>query len=661
MTTKLAADQYESKVVNVKDFGAVGDGVTDDTVAINSAFEYARSLTATNQGHKIYFPRGTYLISSTIDTYMPIATGCVIEGDGYNVTVLLWNGGSGAMLSNEQATNDRFQYGLFIRDMTLNNASPRSLGSVGIHVEMLQNKAKIERVCILQFELGLFVGLHAEMLSVENCFIAYNQVGAYGQGDQTDVLTFRSTTFSYNELRALKLSSPRSIVTDCHFNEGQISDLSSYRDIQLGYSAIRTQDIGKSSYATADKGNDGSRTRFLNNSFEGIGTKAAVLFEDFDSRVGIPGGNITFENNKAALYDRPAFLEVINPYFNVKFEGTQISATSEDTCLINDNNTVTGSYVINEPYISKVWASTEQFLRNGINKEYFDSLYQYGCSLQHSGDWLVDRTTGITLVDMDIDGSGTMEVSYDEATFVGTPSVRFYNNNCPAGYVYFMLPFRKLNGSLFLEFEVKTGGGTTLHYSKGHQISEDSKYYVFGFNNPTVQSISLRVYPKPYSNDVSSFFMDLPLVKHFNNEMESFALVDTSANKLFTNRLGQVFELIPKIPHTDILSIADKATGQWFFSQPKASIMGAAAVLGDTTITVANASTVYSIGEYLHFKPQTVANVSRVHSGTVTTGNKISNIVGDTVTLATGIPFNVDNGGSVIGCKVYQQAASTKL
>ncbi len=46
--------------VSVKDFGAVGDGVTDDTAAIQAAV-------IANPGKTIFFPQGNYLVSSTID------------------------------------------------------------------------------------------------------------------------------------------------------------------------------------------------------------------------------------------------------------------------------------------------------------------------------------------------------------------------------------------------------------------------------------------------------------------------------------------------------------------------------------------------------------------------------------------------------------------
>ncbi|KAJ8071726.1 hypothetical protein OCU04_002042 [Sclerotinia nivalis] len=64
---------------NVKDFGATGNGVTDDTAAINAAIAYGSRCvegaagigcaSATNSPAVVYFPAGTYLISSPILPY----------------------------------------------------------------------------------------------------------------------------------------------------------------------------------------------------------------------------------------------------------------------------------------------------------------------------------------------------------------------------------------------------------------------------------------------------------------------------------------------------------------------------------------------------------------------------------------------------------------
>ena len=55
--TKAHNRMIEGAAVNVKDFGAVGDGVTDDTAAIQAAVD---------AGLDVYFPAGTYNITSTI-------------------------------------------------------------------------------------------------------------------------------------------------------------------------------------------------------------------------------------------------------------------------------------------------------------------------------------------------------------------------------------------------------------------------------------------------------------------------------------------------------------------------------------------------------------------------------------------------------------------
>ncbi|KAF2673840.1 pectin lyase-like protein [Microthyrium microscopicum] len=59
---------------NVRDFGAKGDGITDDTKAINEAMQQGnrcgeKCYGSTTKNAIVYFPSGTYLISSQINSY----------------------------------------------------------------------------------------------------------------------------------------------------------------------------------------------------------------------------------------------------------------------------------------------------------------------------------------------------------------------------------------------------------------------------------------------------------------------------------------------------------------------------------------------------------------------------------------------------------------
>lgn len=57
---------------NIRDFGAVGDGRTDDTMALRSAFAFI----ATRNGGQLLFPEGDYLVNSPLT----LPSGIVIQG-----------------------------------------------------------------------------------------------------------------------------------------------------------------------------------------------------------------------------------------------------------------------------------------------------------------------------------------------------------------------------------------------------------------------------------------------------------------------------------------------------------------------------------------------------------------------------------------------------
>lgn len=74
--------------VTVKNFGAVGDGITDDTAAINRAIQqiYVSSLNSShiNVRRAIRFPAGSYKVTSTI----LVPPNCYLLGEGKNNTLI---------------------------------------------------------------------------------------------------------------------------------------------------------------------------------------------------------------------------------------------------------------------------------------------------------------------------------------------------------------------------------------------------------------------------------------------------------------------------------------------------------------------------------------------------------------------------------------------
>jgi hypothetical protein len=78
-TARSLSDRF-ADLASVKDFGAIGDGVTDDTTAIQAA------ITA-SYGQTLYFPSGTYKISSTIT----ISDKIHLLGDSRFSTYIQWN------------------------------------------------------------------------------------------------------------------------------------------------------------------------------------------------------------------------------------------------------------------------------------------------------------------------------------------------------------------------------------------------------------------------------------------------------------------------------------------------------------------------------------------------------------------------------------------
>lgn len=77
--TKVSYSMVKGAPVNVLDFGAVGNGITDDTAAIQLA------INATPTGGLLFIPVGTYLVTNTLTCSLPIT----LNGEGTGSVILV--------------------------------------------------------------------------------------------------------------------------------------------------------------------------------------------------------------------------------------------------------------------------------------------------------------------------------------------------------------------------------------------------------------------------------------------------------------------------------------------------------------------------------------------------------------------------------------------
>ncbi len=162
------------------DFGATGDGVTDDTAALQAAVDAAES-----SGRRLYIPKGTYSLTSTLNISTGGAAGSEkyvsIYGDGPTLTKLRWDGAT-----TGNAVNVTYNKFFHLKQFGVYNgvAKGTTIGVLlgGPLTTGTQTLAGIfEHILIDSFNIGMLAGAYtghaaSEILYV-HCYFQSNDTG----------------------------------------------------------------------------------------------------------------------------------------------------------------------------------------------------------------------------------------------------------------------------------------------------------------------------------------------------------------------------------------------------------------------------------------------------------------------------------------------------
>ncbi len=211
----LASPQFQDIItrapwVDVRAFGAVGDGVTDDTAACQAALDFA----ITNGNTETYFPTGTYMV-----TGLTIATKQRIHGDGTSSTIkLIASSDTNVIDTSGSGINST----ITIKDIQIDGNRANNASGNGIHLDGTNILwLKLERVFVTECQdIGIYID-NCNVASIQDCRIGECDKGLYIlDSEQINAI---GTTIEVNDTYGVtfdQCTPGASRLVDCWFESG---------------------------------------------------------------------------------------------------------------------------------------------------------------------------------------------------------------------------------------------------------------------------------------------------------------------------------------------------------------------------------------------------------------------------------------------------------
>ena len=167
--------------VSVKQFGAVGDGIADDTAAINLAIKKVGS-------GSLHFPAGTYKVTAPLNGGAYINS-LRITGDSRDSSIIKYFGASGTMLELNVGTVEDIQ-------IMSNGSKSDGLALSGLKIS---GPSKVSRCTVSGFSNAGIIIASQYASVIESCKIANNTYGVLGDGTAWSGISVTSLTIQFNQ------------------------------------------------------------------------------------------------------------------------------------------------------------------------------------------------------------------------------------------------------------------------------------------------------------------------------------------------------------------------------------------------------------------------------------------------------------------------------
>lgn len=285
--------------LNVRDFGAKGDGVTNDTAAIQGAINAAIICGIPAKGAGVFLPPGRYLHTGLTITRPVFIQGCGLTGNIVEYSV--WSGseliynGTGTAITIAGDVNSNFCHRVFLQDFAITSTGSAAIGlSVTRCEECDFTRIRIGGVNSNGFSQYGIYAQHFSLSTIHKCVIQGHGTGAFFDWNTGGCsrLTISDCNFYWNT-NHIKLSGGSSINIEknqmerCHYGI-LIDNVNAQNKVQLD--TLRIFD---------NLFNNGDGTQPVANSrFVKANATADVQF--YLQRVSITGNTLFMDS--AALY-----------------------------------------------------------------------------------------------------------------------------------------------------------------------------------------------------------------------------------------------------------------------------------------------------------------------------------------------------------------------